>query len=231
MKKELLSLWKKHAIDERRGVIELLPEALLAQASEIVFGEGAEIVSAGAFPEYIYFVLSGTVEGVKYFENGERYQFFSLDTRNGGIGLMELFARQSAFVASVVATSEVRALALPSAVYYEYALKSPELLKLNLYYVARDLYKSSARDGMLFFKDGMERVKYFLADYYSSAGGKKELAVEADYEKIAVTLGLSVRTVGRSIRRLREEGLVGKRGRRLTISAEQYKKLKDAIER
>ena len=51
---------------------------------------------------------------------------------------------------------------------------------------------------------------------------KKKVTVYAEYRDIAASVGVSIRTVGRSIRQLKEKGEIQSSGKKVIIDADNY---------
>lgn len=205
----------------------VLPEKLKCQGQQMVFPAQSVLVLRGDFPEYIYFILSGHVRGQRSHLNGDEYVYFQLDSSNGNIGLLEVFSRKEQYVATIFCATEVTTVRIPSAVFYRYVMEDRDLLRRCLTLVAQDLYRSSGKDGLYYYMEGIDRVRSYLVDYYaahtSALGGGIELREE--YHQIAAKLGISVRTVGRSLRLLRENGEISTDRRKTIITQAGYKQM------
>ena len=106
-------------------------------------------------------------------------------------------------------------------------MEDRDLLRRCLTLVAQDLYRSSGKDGLYYYMEGIDRVRSYLVDYYaahtSALGDGIELREE--YHQIAAKLGISVRTVGRSLRLLRENGEISTDRRKTIINQAGYKQM------
>lgn len=207
-----------------------LPESIRSQGTRIVFPPRSVIVNRGDFPRYIYFVERGVALGTRNYNDGNNYYYFQIDRENGCLGLLEVLSRQPATVATVVARTEVTVLRVNSAVIYEFIMNSPKLLAQCVYMVAGDLYQRSGNDGILYYYRGIDRVRYYLVQYCGLHGrGDGEVWVDADYQTIASNIGVSIRTVVRSIRTLKEQGEITSVRKKISISPDQYQTMLDAI--
>lgn len=209
---DLRTQWKKYEEQIEFNYL-FLPKKIIEKGEKIVFQPKEFIVSRGEFPKYVYFIISGKAMGIRHYSNGSEYSYFQIDSNNGSVGILEVFSRQDACVASIISITEVTALRIESAVIYDYVMQDIEMMRRCLSLIASDLYKRSGNDGIYYYLDGINRVRYYLANYYNT---QKELqgetvVVNAEYQDIANSVGISVRTVGRSIQKLRENGeIVGK---------------------
>lgn len=103
-------------------------------------------------------------------------------------------------------------------------------MRKYLYLVSQDLYCRSCNDGLLYYIRGIDRVSYYLVKYYASHNYMYEkLTIPSNFESISMNIGICVRTVGRSIRKLRERGMISITGKHITMSYEQYKRMQQAL--
>lgn len=209
----------------------ILPDALKRQGKQITFPAQSVLVLKGDFPEYIYFIQSGHAQGQRSHLNGNEYVYFHLDSSNGNVGLLEVFSRQDRYVATIICATEVIAVRISSVVFYNYVMQDMGLLRRCLSLVAQDLYRSSGKDGLYYYMDGIDRVRSYLVDYYTShqTGTEQAIELQAEYQEIAAKLGISVRTVGRSLQYLRESGEISTSHRKTIITKQAYERLLSKI--
>lgn len=225
----LRELWKKYDSYNQFN-ISVLPEHIRAQGVRLLYPAGTVIISLGDFPDYVYFIESGVALGTRDYNDGNNYFYFRITSENGSVGLLELLARKEMCVATVVAETEVTALRISSAVIYEYLMKDVDMLYRCTYIVANDLYQRSGNDGILYYQKGIDRVRYYLVQHYAlHAVTGHPLTVQTDYQTIASNIGVSVRTVVRSVSRLKELSEISVHKKKIMISQEQHEKMQAAI--
>lgn len=197
----------------------------------IQFDVNTPIVLRGESPQYIYFILSGVAIGTRDYEDGNEYDYFHLDKSNGSVGLLETLAQKEAIIATVSCLSKVEAIRIPSAIVYELIMQDLELLRLSLHLLADDLYDRSGNDGLFYHLEGIDRLRYFLITYYdehiTTEGSLIE--VEERREKIANKLGMSVRTVGRALKKLKENQEILNKSRKIVIGQKEQQRLRENI--
>lgn len=224
----LKELWKHYSED---GVfnIEALPEELIAKGTRVEYKPNSVMVSKGEFPANIYFILEGNVAGVREYSNGNVYSYFRLDEKNGSIGLLEILAKQEEYIATIVTVTEVKALRIDSAVVYRAIMEDIGFLRKCSNMLSDDLYKRSGNDGVFYYLSGIDRVRYFLTNYYNDHPERKnekgQMIVQAEYQEIANTIGMSIRTVGRNLQRLRETDEIRLERKKIVIGQKQYENL------
>lgn len=220
---DLRKSWKTY---EEESIVNysILPDQLIRQGREIIFPAQSTLVLRGEFPRYIYFIKEGSVLGQRINRDGNEYNYFRLDESNGNVGLLEIFARKEEYVATIVCLTEVKTLRIDSALFYGYVMNDVSLLRRCLSLVAEDLYHRSGNDGIFYYMEGIDRVRAYLMNYYNdkTKHGKDVIEVDAEYHDIAEAVGLSIRTVGRSLKRLRESNEISSFKKRMSISRAQY---------
>jgi len=225
MPKKIESVWKQFDISYGNA-LDLLPPSLASCCTRKNYAPEEVIVSEGDSLEYVYFIESGIVDGMKRFESGKDYQYFKLDRSNGAIGLLELFSRKSEIIATILAKTNVSILRIPADELYTFAMNDLPLLRKISYHIANDLYVDSGLNGKLFYLSGFERVCFYLTDYFQkNAGAQSFVTVGQSYQAIANHIGVSQRTVVRAIRDLREQGLCSMSGKHIRVSREQFKQI------
>ncbi len=224
-KKQLSRLWDRY----NENIIfdyTILPEEILNKGHIITYEPESVILLMGDEVEHIYFIKSGTVRGIRQFDNGNDFQYFECTSENGYVGLLELLARKERYAASLTAKTRVEMFQLDIAPVYDYIQNHVEALRAAVYVLARDFYRLSGSTGNYFYKDGLSRVACFLEEYYREhAQAQETVTIFQTYQDIAGKTAVSLRTAGRSIQALKEKGMLSSSRKRLTLSFGQYQKL------
>lgn len=110
--------------------------------------------------------------------------------------------------------------------FYEEIMSDITLLRRCTTLLAGDLYKRSGNDGLLYYFRGIDRVRFYLVTYFEEHVVKDvsgtSVQVHAEYQDIAARIGVSVRTVGRNVQKLKEYGEISSRKKKIVISKDQY---------
>ena len=214
----LEELWKKYSPYNQFN-LSVLPEEIKSQGVRLTYEPHSVIISRGEFPKYIYFIESGTALGTRDYKDGNNYYYFRITSKTGSVGLLEVLAHEPQTIATVVASTRVTVLRISSAVIYEYLMTHLDMLYNCTYIVAHDLYQRSGNDGILYYQRGIDRVRFYLVQYYMP-----------DYQTIASNIGVSVRTVVRSIQKLKELGEITSVRKKIYISERQQLIMLEEIE-
>lgn len=218
--------WARYA-NETIFNFSILPKHIQRYGKELSYEPKQFIVFRGDCLRHIYFIKSGQALGTRNYEDGNEYNYFAIDCENGSIGLLELFAREAEYIASIMCTTEVTAIRIDAELIYEYVMENQEMLRRCITLVAQDLYKRSANDGRFYYLDGINRVRHYFVDYYNThlRENHREVTVYAEYRDIATSVGTSIRTVGRSIQKLKMNGEIRSRDKKVVIDEDNYRLL------
>lgn len=209
----------------------ILPQEIQNKGKTILFQPKQFIVLHGDYIRYVYFIKNGSAMGTRNYADGNEYNYFLIDQQNGNIGLLEIFAREPKYIASILCTTEVTAIRMDAEIIYAYIMQNQEMLRRCITLIAKDLYQRSANDGRFYYLDGINRVRHYFVDYYQKhlKESKKKVTVYAEYRDIAASVGVSIRTVGRSIRQLKEKGEIQSNEKKVMIDADNYNLLLSSL--
>lgn len=227
---DLKQEWEKYG-KEIEFNYSVLPDEMKSRGELITYAPKQFIVSQGEFPQYIYFIIEGIALGTRNYSDGNEYNYFQIDKNNGSIGLLELFARKDAYVATIISMTEVKSVRMESVAIYAYVMNHIDMLRRCLTLVSDDLYKRSGNDGIFYYLDGLDRVRYYFVNYYDAHKNDTTdiVTVEAEYQDIANSVGISLRTVGRSIRKLKDREEISSMRKKVFITKEKYDILFDNL--
>lgn len=227
---KLEKLWGKYKSDGDFN-LQALPESLVKQGVLVEYEKNSILVSRGERPDYIYFIQEGMVAGIREYANGSTYSYFQLNSTNGSVGLLEILAGKEHYIATLSTITRVKALRIDAALVYQTIMEENELLRKCINLLADDLYKRSGNDGIMYYMSGLDRVRFFLLTYYEGhqKSAKGEVLVEAEYQDIANGIGMSIRTVGRNLQKLKETGELKKIQKKIIMGKQQYEKLQANI--
>lgn len=223
----LKKMWQTYGSEKHFNYTKI-QERLGENYSTVKFRANEPIVMRGDFPEYIYFIRSGIAVGIRDYEDGSEYDYFQLDETNGSVGLLEVLAQKEEIIATITCLTDVEVVRVSSATVYQWIMEDLELLRLSANLLADDLYHRSGSDGLFYQLDGVDRLRHFLVEYYDKQMRNAEELVEIKEfrEKIGNKLGMSVRTVGRSLKKLRENQEIVSIDRKIYVGPKERQQLK-----
>ena len=87
-----------------------------------------------------------------------------------------------------------------------------------------------ARDSrMLLFLQGADRVAFLLMKRYRKYAQNGVLKMKGDRQELSDFTGLCMKTISRSIKKFKENGMITTQGSYITINYEQYRRMKEMI--
>lgn len=209
-----------------------LPAQLQQKGQYMELDANQVVVHQGEFPEYIYFVLDGAIAGVREQDKESEYNYFRLEANNGGIGVLELLAGEKNYMATMVSLTKVRLAKVPAVSVYIEIMSDFSMLRQCTTVLAKSLYKRFGSENTLHDLRGLDRVRYYLFTYYETyypTPEKGTLLIQEQYQDIADKIGMSVRTVGRNLQKLRELGEISSYRRNICMTEQQYEQMKQKI--
>lgn len=229
---KLKKLWEKYKSGGDFN-LQALPESLVKQGVLVEYEKNSILVSRGERPDYIYFIQEGMVAGIREYANGSTYSYFQLNSTNGSVGLLEILAGKENYIATLSTVTKVKALWIDAALVYQTIMEEKGLLRKCINLLADDLYKRSGNDGIMYYMSGLDRVRFFLLTYYEGhqnlKNAKGEVLIDAEYQDIANGIGMSIRTVGRNLQKLKASGELKNIQKKIIIGKEQYEKLQENL--
>ena len=228
----LKNMWEIYG-SEKRFNYARIQDRLGENHPTMRFRANEPIVMRGEFPTYIYFICSGVAVGVRDYEDGSEYDYFQLDKTKGSVGLIETLAQKEEIIATITCLTDVEVVRVPSATVYQWIMQDLDLLRLSANLLADDLYHRSGRDGFFYQLHGADRLRYYLVEYYDKHVKSEETLVEVKEfrEKIGNKLGMSVRTVGRALKKLRESQEIVSIDRKIYVGPKERQRLQQNLTR
>ncbi len=139
-------------------------------------------------------------------------------------------AGEKKYVATVYAATEVTMLCFKPEVIYQAIMENMQLLRRIVNILAKDLYKRSESDGLMYYMEGIDRVRFFLISRYEKYRNidcaNESVYIRTDYQEIANAIGMSIRTVGRNLKKLKEMKEIKILYKKIYITGNQYEVLK-----
>lgn len=224
--KKLEILWQKYDVNNTLN-FNMVKDRVIDCFPKLNYQKGEVIVYRGDFPNYIFFIVDGQAIGTKYYEDGSQYDYFTLNNTNGSIGLLEIMAKETQIIATVTCLTNLVCYKVPSDIVYEWIMNDIQLLRVCANLLSNDLYRSSRRDGLFNYLEGIDRVRQFMIEYYQQNSQLTSELVWVKYtrEQIGNQLGLSIRTISRVYHQLISNEEITNIQRKIYIDANNYQQL------
>ncbi|QEK11256.1 Crp/Fnr family transcriptional regulator [Crassaminicella thermophila] len=180
--------------------------------------------------KYVYIIYSGTLRVINEFANGNIYGFAYIDSTDF-VGALEILAEESKTACTVEAVTDCVALRISKEDFLEWFEKdiffSTNIAKL----LAKKLYPTIYRNGAVFMNSSIHSFIAFLIRFVQKdiQEGKTAL-INKKRQYIADELGISLRTVHRIIKKLKEDNLLTIIKGKIYVNKNQYERLIEIVD-
>lgn len=191
---------------------------------------GHVFVRENAKVDKVYIIVKGQIKATDYRVLGVAYDFMKFDGTYA-MGGMEALMELNYYKTTLETVTPCTMITIPFDKYKRWLETDVKALAREAKIVTSYL-NEEARQGRLFlFLEGSQRIVFLLLKYYEASNVDGVYETSFTRQSLAEESGLCVKTINRALRKLEEDGLVGKRGNRITINQEQYSKMKVAMEK
>lgn len=171
---------------------------------------------------YFAFVCSGEHRAINEFENGNIYMI-EKNSPIDFVGEVTILAGQKQTSVTLETITECILLEIPRKDFEEWISQDINLLMLVAKKVAFKLYRSSSKNGAKLFYPPTYLLLEFIIQYVEQKKTlKKVIMIPYTRERLYEELGMSVKTINRTIRKLKDMNLIGIEKGKIIMSQEQY---------
>lgn len=191
---------------------------------------GQIFVRENAPVETVYVVARGIIKATDYRVYGVAYDFMHFEGTYA-MGGMEVVMDLDYYRTTLETVTPCTMITIPKQQFKKWLDTDIKALKQESKAITGYLV-TEARQGRAFlFLQGVERLKMLLTQKYEAYNRNGVYETSSTRTELAEESGLCVKTINRSVKRLEEEKLIGRRGNRITISRQQYEQMKDSVSR
>lgn len=175
--------------------------------------------------------MSGKAYVQSEFLDGNIYQFSYLG-KGAIISDIEVLSGTYINAATLIAAEDTLVLKIPLKMFAEELKTNLDFLYHVATSVATKLYRSSYDRGTNLFKKGIYKVVLYLIRSYEMDEQEEEtVKIKKTRPEISSEIGISIKTLNRSIEQLREEQKISVERGKITISEEQFQALIELAEK
>lgn len=216
---------------KEENVLKSISGRLYENSVPVHIRKSGILIQKGERAEAAYFVTSGKLYVQTEFLNGTVYQF-SLLGKGTFVSDIEVLTGTYINAATLVAAEDTTVLKFPIRLFEDELKKNIEFLYYVSSGVAVKMYFSSCIRGQNLFKKGIHKVVLYLIHNYETDEMKSDIVkIKKDRGVIASEIGISIKTLNRSIEQLKKEKLITIDKGKITVSGEQFQQLVDWAER
>lgn len=206
-----------------REFIEKIPKNIKSNCKLIKIEKDKILILKDNDIEKIYVNLQGSMKVRNEFENGFVYDFANIE-EIAFIGAMEIMANKETYSSTLRTTSSCIILEMEKE-DFTYWIKNDLNLSLEvLSFVSRSMYEQSLKVGQVLAYPAICNLTSYLIHVFESENNDIVI-LKKSREEIGSILGLSVRTINRNLKKLKEENLINVNRQYISITKEQYSNL------
>ena len=177
----------------------------------------------------IWILLSGKVKALEEYSTGKIYIFQKFSAPEV-FGEMEALSDIPYFRASLITETKCVFITVPVSVYLDFLRNHSEYLYKRTKVILKRVLDAERDNMMYLMLEGIDRIKLYFIQHY-------ELSVKGDIcilkitrQQIAEETGLSVRTVNRVIKKLKEQDLLKVKKQKIIITEKQYNSMVESVD-
>ena len=190
--------------------------------------KGHIFVREHATVDKVYIVAKGIIKATDYRVFGVVYDFMRFEGTYA-MGGMEVIMDLDKYKTTLETVTPCIVITIPIKEFKKWLDTDVQALKQEAKAVAGYLNKEARQGRAFLFLQGVERLELILTQRYEAYNVDGVYETSSTRMELAEESGLCVKTINRSVKKLEEENLIGRRGNRMTINREQYQIMKDAV--
>lgn len=212
-------------------VFQNIPERLYKNAVLLYIKKGGILVQKGAKTEYAYYIVNGKAYVQADFLNGNVYQFSYLG-KGDYVSDVEVLAGTYINAATLIAAEDMHVLKIPASVFAEELRINREFLYDIAMNMAKKMYNTSCQQGQNLFKKGIFKVVVYLLRCYETEELEGDtVKIRKTRPVIASEIGISIKTLNRSVKQLCREQQISTDKGKITINKRQFQALSALAQR
>lgn len=201
------------------------PEEIMQTVQYVKISEGQAILQEGMPCNYVWVVIEGELNGTDIQLPGNVYSFYEHSGINI-IGDYEPFAGLAEFQKTIYAVTVCKAFRIPSSIYMNWMRHDHNALFMRAQALAQTLAKEISNERKYLLMNAKDRLILYLLKVYDKWECGGNCILKKTQSQLAQNVGMNIRTVQRSIKRLEEEEFLTCHSGKIHISRQQYEKLR-----
>ncbi len=208
-----------------------LPPDIKARCSIKRLGPGGIVVKKKDSSKYVYLLVEGELKVVNESENGNIFAYDSILPLSF-VGELEVFADEVEYAVTIESIAECTLIQISVNDFIRWLEHDPALLMLVAKGLAKKMYPTSSEVVNIMFQPSINKVEYYIAKYCNDKIKNADLVkLEKKRQQMADEIGSSIKSVNRSIKKLKEEGLVTIKKGKIYVNRSQHEGLLEAVKK
>lgn len=185
-------------------------------------------VSEGAPAGYVYLIADGIVKATDYRILGIEFDFMHFD-KVYAFGGMEVLMKLPEYRTTLTTVTDCNMVRIPRDQYETWLLHDLDAMKLEAHLACEYLLEQARLARAYLFLQGADRLAMLLVTKYEKYAKDGVYYARSNRRSLANEAGLSIKTTSRSIKQLADDGLITPYERALSVTQEQFLRLKERI--
>jgi CRP/FNR family cyclic AMP-dependent transcriptional regulator len=216
--------------EDLKKLLSGMPQDIRGRCSLKLYKSDNYIIKKGDEIKYVGILCKGELNVLNEFANGSIY-LFHVNEAIDFIGEMEILANQPLAVVTNQAKSDCMVLKILKSDFLKWIEQDNYITSIVAKRLAIRLCHESPLQGYSHYYPAAHMIKRFIVEYVMNGfDNAKEVLINKKRQEIANMLGISIKTVDRNIKKLKEQDLVTIKKGKIYVNEEQYLKLVDMIE-
>lgn len=190
--------------------------------------EGTIFVQEGRPADMIYFIVKGLIKATDYRIYGINYDFMMFE-KVYAFGGMEVIINLDKYQTTLQTATKCTVLKIPKVCFKKWMDSDIVALQQESRLMGEYLLEQAKDSRMLLFLQGADRVAFLLMKRYRKYARNGILKMKGDRQELSDFTGLCVKTINRSIKKFKDNGMILTQGRYIMINEEQYHQMEEMI--
>lgn len=189
---------------------------------------GRTFIREGEPVDAVYFIGDGIIKATDYRIYGISFDFM-LFTNVYAYGGMEIIMGIDTYKTSLQTVTDCIVVKIPRAQFDKWMQTDIQSLRYEAKLMGEYLLEQARNVRAFLFLQGSDRLAMLLINRYEKYADKGVLRLNNDRQELSDFTGLSVKTITRSVKKLKEDGLLSRSGNYILVDRKQYESLKESL--
>ncbi|BES64002.1 Crp/Fnr family transcriptional regulator [Gottschalkiaceae bacterium SANA] len=214
--------------EELKDLIRDMPQEIMQRCRVKHIAPQVEIMRKFEKMTYVYILCEGECDVLRSFKDGQLYVLGKIKGLKL-IGEQEVLAEINELSATVKTVTKCRFLLIHQEDFWDWIRCDSHAAIFLLKYMAKRLNEATREAGIPFYYPSIYLLKKYLVEAYEEAKSET-LRVQVKRQQIADELGISLRSVERCVRELKDERLIRIVKGKMEINRDEYDEIVDTLE-
>lgn len=190
--------------------------------------KGTIFVQEGEPADTVFLIGKGLIKATDYRIYGINYDFTVFD-KVYAFGGMEVIIDLDKYQTTLQTVTKCKVLKIPKEGFKKWLDSDITALQQESRLMGEYLLEQARDSRMLLFLQGADRVAFLLMKRYRKYAENGVMKMKGDRQELSDFTGLCVKTISRSIKKFKENGLITTQGSYILINYEQYCRMEKMI--